>query len=78
MELKELKVIFDTGALKSAVVTPAAMEKGYMLIVKDRANKEHIMLAQRSEKHEPRIFKSIDAAINNASKVGFKEIKVVL
>ena len=34
MELKELKIIFDSRALKSAVVTTVPMETGYMLIVR--------------------------------------------
>ena len=78
MELKELKIIFDSGALKSAVVTTVPMKTGYMLIVKDNKNKDNMMTAQRSGKHEPRVFKSIDAAVSNAEKIGFKEIHVDL
>jgi hypothetical protein len=78
MELNQLKVVFDSGALKSAVVAPMPMEKGYMLIAKDKQNKDHVMTAQRTDKHEPRVFKSIDAAVANASKIGFREVVVKL
>lgn len=78
MELNQLKTAFDTGGLKSVVVAPVPMEDGYMLIVKDKQNNEHIMTAQRSDKHEPRVFKSIDAAVGNASKIGFRKMGVEL
>jgi hypothetical protein len=78
MELKELKIVFQAGGLKSVVVAPVPMIDGYMLIVKDKANKDHIMTAQRSDKNEPRVFKSIDAAVGNASKIGFREMRVEL
>jgi hypothetical protein len=78
MELKELKIMFEAGGLKSVVVAPAPMIDGYMLIVKDKNNKDHIMTSQRSDEHEPRIFKSIDAAVGNASKIGFRSMQVEL
>ena len=39
MELFELKNVFDAGGLKSAVVTPAPLEKGYVLMVMDTKKK---------------------------------------
>lgn len=80
MELNQLKTIFDSGGLKSVVVTPIEMKKGYLLIFKDKESNNHIMTSQRSDKlkHEPRVFKTIDAAIANANKIGFKKMAVEL
>ena len=78
MELNQLKVVFDTGSLKSAVITLAAMQNGYSVLFIDRNNNVINMTKQRSDKDEPRIFKSIDAAVANIEKVGFKEIKIKL
>jgi hypothetical protein len=73
MELSELKCVFDAGGLKSALVTPAPLTDGYMIIVSDSNRKQTTMTAQRSNE-EPRIFKSISAAITNATKIGFREV----
>ncbi|MFT5278313.1 MAG: hypothetical protein ACI8VI_001958 [Granulosicoccus sp.] len=73
MELSELKCVFDAGGLKSAIVTSAPLEAGYIVIIRDSKNKEHLMSAQRSD-NQPRVFKSITAAITNATKVGFREV----
>ena len=73
MELYEHKNVFDAGGLKSAVVTPAILEDGYMIVVTDTKKKDHVMTAQRSN-GQPRIFKSISSAIINATKVGFREV----
>ncbi len=73
MELNELKNIFDAGGLKSALVTSAVMGEGFIVIVVDSKKKEHVMSAQRSDS-QPRVFKSISAAITNATKIGFREV----
>jgi len=78
MELKQLQVVFDAGGLKSATIASAPMGAGYILIVKDVHKKEHMMTSQRDETQQPRVFKSIDAAVANAAKIGFRELKVVL
>lgn len=79
MKLDQLKTTFDSGGLTSAIVTPIEFTNDcYMLIINDKANKKHIMTSQRSKSHEPRVFKSIDAAVENASKIGFKKITVQL
>ena len=38
MEVKELKNVFDSGGLKSAVVTPAYGTEGYEVILTTRKN----------------------------------------
>tara|TARA_R110002153_G_scaffold133494_1_gene282499 strand:+ start:224 stop:457 length:234 start_codon:yes stop_codon:yes gene_type:complete len=73
MEISELKCVFDAGGLKSAIVTTAPLSDGYIVIVINSKNKQEVMTAQRSNK-EPRIFKSISAAITNATNIGFREV----
>lgn len=78
MELNQLKVVFDTGSLKSAVITLAAMQNGYNVLFIDMKGKAINMTAQRSKDEKPRIFKTIDAAVANIEKVGFKKILITL
>ncbi|QUM76526.1 plasmid replication protein RepB [Moritella sp. 24] len=78
MELKELKVLFDNGGLKSVIIKRAPLMNGYILIVKTANNNVHVMTSQREESNTPRAFKSIDAAAANAQKVGFKQISIDL
>jgi hypothetical protein len=49
-----------------------------MLTFTDKENKTLMMTAQRSDSREPRLFKSLDAAVGNANKIGFKKIQVEL
>jgi hypothetical protein len=73
MELNELKNVFDAGGLKSAIVTAAPLEDGFIVMVTDSNKKQHTMSAQRSDS-QPRVFKSISAAITNATNIGFREV----
>lgn len=73
MELNELKNVFDAGCLKSAIVTPAPLQDGFIVMVTDSKKKQHTMSAQRSDSH-PRVFKSITTAITNATNIGFREV----
>lgn len=76
MELSELKMVFDAGGLTSAVVSNAVMSRGFILIFNDKNKNAIAMTSQRDE--SPRVFKTIDAAVRNAEKVGFMKIVVDL
>ena len=78
MELKELKIVFDSGGLKSAIIKKAPLMNGYILIIETTNKKSHVMTAQRETKHVPRTFKSIGAAASNAQKIGFQHIAIDL
>lgn len=78
MELKELKIIFDNGGLKSATIKKAPLMNGYILIIETTNKNVHVMTAQREDSNIPRAFKSIDAAISSAKKIGFQRITVDL
>lgn len=70
MQVKDLKLLFDAGALKKAFVFHEPMQGGYVLMLD-----KHVLNAQRGG---TRIFKSIDAACETANRIGFKNIEVQL
>ena len=76
MELKELKVLFDNGGLKTVTIKRAPLMNGYILIVKTVNKNVHVMTSQREESNTPRAFKTIDAAAANAQKIGFMKISI--
>ena len=78
MELKELKVIFDNGGLKSVTIKRAPLMQGYILIAVNANKDVHVMTSQREESNVPRAFKTIDAAVSNAQKIGFQKVTVDL
>ena len=78
MELKEMQTAFDAGGLVSVTVVRAVLVGGYMLSVKTKKGSDHPMTSQRDTKGHPRGFKTIDAAVANARKIGFTKITVEL
>lgn len=66
MQLKEFRLLFPTGTLKSACVVPSPMESGYLLLIDEQA-----LLAQRGG---VRVFKTIDAAVFAARDIGFSDV----
>ena len=78
MELKEMQVVFDAGGFISATVSRAPLVGGYMLTVKNKNGRDTPMTSQRDTKGHPRGFKTIDAAVTNAKKIGFTKITVDL
>lgn len=76
MEVKELKLLFDSGALNKATVCRNLMGGGYMVIFKGKGN-DHVLSGQRTN-GEGRVFKTIDAAVQNVNKIGFQEITIRL
>ena len=76
MELYELKNVFDAGGLVSATVSKAVLDKRFILIFKTKSNSSVVMTSQRES--TPRLFKTIDAAVTNAHKIGFKQVTVDL
>ncbi|GEM77535.1 hypothetical protein [Vibrio sagamiensis] len=70
MQIKDLKILFDAGAVKKATVVSAPLEGGYHLLID-----KHVLQAQRGG---DRLFKTLDAACESASNIGFKRIEVCL
>lgn len=71
-----MKSIFDAGGLVSATVCRAPLMGGYILSVKTKKGTSHPMTSQRDDAGHPRGFKTIDAAVSNARKVGFLTVTV--
>ena len=77
MEIKTAKMMFDAGVYTNAVVTRMPMREGYMLTFNGKGKVADILTGQRTGEI-PREFSTIDAAVINAEKVGFKIITVNL
>jgi hypothetical protein len=72
VELNEMQAVFNAGGLVSATIVKAPLVGGYILIVKTKSGQDKAMTAQRDKNGEPRGFKTIDAAVASAVKVGFQ------
>ena len=70
MQIKDLILLFDAGSLKKARVVSLPMGDGYLLMLD-----KHVLQAQRGG---DRVFKTIDAACESASRVGFRNVQVCL
>lgn len=70
MQIRDLILLFGAGSVKKAKVVVAPMGNGYNLLVD-----KHVLQAQRGG---DRLFKTIDAACESASKIGFRRIEVNL
>lgn len=70
MQIKDLILLFDAGSVKKAKVVIAPLGGGYNLLID-----KHVLQAQRGG---DRVFKTIDAACESASRIGFKRIEVCL
>ena len=77
MEIKTAKMMFDAGVYKSAVINRMPMSDGYMLTMNGTGKVRDILTGQRTG-DAPREFSSIDAAVANAEKIGFKTVTVDL
>jgi len=66
----EAILLFDSGSLTSAFATPAVVSAGWILHFKAKGA-VYVLSAQRDDL---RVFKSSDAVISTANKIGFKEV----
>lgn len=80
MKITEAKVRFDSGFFKTATVHKTSdlldTAKGWILSLQAKSKKDDAIIeSQRSA--EPRIFKTVDAAVSAASGIGFSQITVI-
>lgn len=76
MQIKDFKLLFPTGDLVKAEVVPAPMASGFNLFFYRKGRKTpEVVDAQRGG---IRKFSTIDTAVANAAKVGFKSVAVVV
>ena len=73
IDTKEAQILFDAGALSEAIAVSAPMANGHWLLqLTAKSRKEAYTLAAQREPQ--RVFKSADAVIATANKIGFKTI----
>lgn len=72
MNLSELRMLYECGALANATLAPAPMESGFIMIVKRMDGKEETMSTTKSERHK--IYKSLEAASSDVKRIGFQEV----
>lgn len=77
MQLKDLRILFDSGVLTKATITNNILGQGYIVTVSAKDKKQYNLCGQRTQ-GEPRVFKSIDAAVRNISDIGFREVTVTI
>lgn len=75
LDTKEAIILFDAGALKEAVAVPHPMrsELGYNLFLRPKVGSSPYVLA--AQRDPIRLFKTADAVISTAKKIGFRTIK---
>lgn len=66
----EAILLFDTGSLTSSFAAPSVVSSGWILHFKAKGC-IYVLSAQRDDL---RVFKSADAVISTANKIGFKEV----
>lgn len=74
MQESEVKLLFETGDLKEALITSYPMKEGWCLQFNRKRGNAVALDAQRVS---PRLFKTLDSAFSVAKRVGFREVKVV-
>lgn len=74
LDTKEACILFDAGALASATAVKAPMQEGCWLL-QLTARKGGMVYTLAAQREAQRIFKSADAVIATANKIGFRQIK---
>jgi hypothetical protein len=73
MELNEVRLEYEAGRLKEAIIEPSGAGNGWVLMFKEE-NDEIVRLTTHGG--TDRLFKSLDAATKMAADIGFKEAHV--
>jgi len=79
MEFRVLQKMFESGVFCGALVAPAPLSGGgetYNLLLLKKAGGNEFVCKTRS--NSAKIYKSFSAAVNDASKVGFKTVTIEL
>ena len=71
---KELKLLFDAGALTEAFVYREPLSKGWVIYFSGKKKEEGYILEKK--RGGQRVFKTLDAAASMSSEIGFRSIKV--
>ncbi|WP_241779044.1 plasmid replication protein RepB [Pseudomonas corrugata] len=72
VNLSGMRKLYKEGSLTAAIVAPALLENGWVLIVKKKDGTSDHMTIARSPRHK--IYKSLESAHLDAMRVGFSEV----
>ncbi len=75
VDLGACKQLFAYGALRGAVVTPYPMIEGAWNMLIERQD-QILEPLNGFRKTEPKVYKSLKAALADAARIGFKEVRV--
>ena len=75
VDLSAMRKLFEAGALREAIVSPAPMENGAWVLMVERLDgaHEHMTIA-RSDRQK--IYKSLESVRADAARVGFREVRL--
>jgi len=74
MQLSEIKMLFDNGALRDASVSRAVMQDGWCVSF-GRVGRESVTMD--TQRGSVRVFKTLDAAAAVVEEIGFRIVLVV-
>lgn len=72
VNLSQMRFLYECGALARAVLAPAPMESGFIMIVERKDGKDETMSVTKGDRHK--IYKSLEAAREDAKRIGFVEV----
>lgn len=76
MDLQAMRTLFESGALREAVISPAPMEPAgswVLMVTRGDGLIEHMTVA-RSDRQK--VYRSLDAVSADAQRVGFREVRL--
>ena len=77
MKREKAQTLFEAGAVMACAVIPAPMKgAGYIMQIQRRDGHEEAL--ETTRKGQTRVFRTLDAAANEAHVIGFRQIQVYL
>jgi hypothetical protein len=78
MKLGEAQMLVESGAVDSAIIFGSETEPGWILKITIDKRNVSFPLELQAERGPIRIFKSVDAAVRSAKKIGLSNVVVIL
>lgn len=75
VDLSAMRKLYQEGALMTAFIAPAPMERGawVLMVVRNDGSQEYMTVA-RKDRHK--IYKSLESVRADVERVGFNEVKL--
>ena len=78
MRLVEAQMLVESGSADSGIIIRSESDDGWVLKLLTNKKDVSFPLELQAERGPIRLFKSIDAAVKSAQKIGLSEVKVLL